>query len=111
MNKQIRNDIILIAAVILIAAIGFTLYFLLKKEGNTVVVEINGERYGEYPLSEDISLDISNERGLNRMVISGGLVSVTSADCPDLICAKHPPISHEGETIVCLPHKLVIAIE
>lgn len=111
MNKKVRNDIILIAAVILIAAISFTLYLLLKREGSTVIVEIDGERYGEYPLYEDISLDISTEYGQNRLVVEGGQAYVESASCPDLICADHPAISHEGETIVCLPNRLIIAIE
>ncbi len=32
------------------------------------------------------------------------------ADCPDKVCVGMRRISKSGETIVCLPHKLVIAI-
>ena len=32
------------------------------------------------------------------------------SSCPDLICVRHKAVSETGETIVCLPHKLVIEI-
>ena len=32
------------------------------------------------------------------------------ASCPDGICAAHKPISREGESIVCLPHRVVITV-
>jgi len=37
-------------------------------------------------------------------------VDVIEADCPDKICVKHTNIKNAGETIICLPHKLVIEI-
>ena len=33
------------------------------------------------------------------------------ADCKDQICADHKAIEKSGETIVCLPHKVVIEIQ
>ena len=33
------------------------------------------------------------------------------ADCPDQICVNHLAISRDGESIICLPNKVVIAIE
>ena len=32
------------------------------------------------------------------------------ADCPDQICVRHKAISKSGESIVCLPHKVVVEI-
>ena len=32
------------------------------------------------------------------------------ADCPDLICVHHKPISRQGESIVCLPHKVIVEV-
>ena len=42
--------------------------------------------------------------------IKDGEVSVKEADCPDKICVNHKKISNVGESIICLPHKLVIEI-
>ena len=33
------------------------------------------------------------------------------ANCPDEICVHHKPISKNGETIVCLPNKVVVVIK
>lgn len=46
----------------------------------------------------------------NVLQIKEGEVSITEADCPDLICVHHKPVSRQGETIVCLPHKLLVEV-
>ena len=46
----------------------------------------------------------------NLLQISKGEATVIFADCPDQHCAAHRPISQSGETIICLPHKLVITV-
>jgi hypothetical protein len=33
-----------------------------------------------------------------------------NSNCPDKICDGHSKVSYKGETIVCLPHKVVIEI-
>lgn len=110
-KRKIRNDIILIAAVVLIAAIALTCFLLFKTEGAYAVVTVDGELYGKYSLSDDTTVEIQSDGGRNLLVISGGKASVTAASCPDLICVKHRAISAEGETIVCLPNKTVVSIE
>ena len=35
---------------------------------------------------------------------------MTDADCPDKICVNHATISDVGESIVCLPHRVVVEI-
>ena len=35
---------------------------------------------------------------------------MTDADCPDKYCIQMGKATHTGDTIVCLPHKLVIEI-
>ena len=32
------------------------------------------------------------------------------ADCPDLLCVHQKAISKEGESIICLPNKVVVTI-
>ena len=53
---------------------------------------------------------LGNGEWENVLVIKDGVAFVESADCPDEVCVAHLPISREGETIVCLPHRLVIRI-
>ena len=34
-----------------------------------------------------------------------------SSDCRNQVCVNHAPISRSGESIICLPHKLVVRIQ
>ena len=46
----------------------------------------------------------------NLVSVQDGAVSVEAADCRDQICVRHKPVSAAGESIVCLPHRLVVEI-
>ena len=90
------------------------LLFLFSDEGDRVVVTVNGEVYATYALSENVEVDIrtgANGEQLNRLVIRDGQATVETASCPDGICAAHHPVSRDGESIICLPHKVVISVE
>lgn len=47
----------------------------------------------------------------NTLKLSKSGVSMEAADCPDQICVHHIPIKGGGESIICLPHKLVVEIQ
>ena len=112
-GRKFRNDLIFIAAVLALVAMGAAALFFLRGEGSTVQVEVNGTVTGTYPLSVDREVEIitgENGEERNLLVIKDGKATVTAATCPDGICASHKPISREGESIVCLPHKVVITV-
>ena len=50
------------------------------------------------------------EGNVNTVVIRGGRASVVDANCPDKLCEGMGSVSKAGETIVCLPHKLVVTV-
>ena len=112
-GRLFRNDVIFIAALLLVVSVcGFCLYFL-RGEGDKVVVTVDGTEYGTYSLAEDVRVEIrtgAEDEELNVLVIKDGQAYVETATCPDGICAGHKPISREGESIVCLPHKVVITV-
>lgn len=112
-NRKLRNDIILAVAIILIAAAGLLLFVMNRETGSTVSVKIDGKQTASYPLSENIEVPIitgENDEHINILTIKDGKASISEADCPDKICVKTRPVSFVGETVVCLPHKLVIEI-
>ncbi len=112
MNKiKFKNDLILIIAVLLIAVISLTAFFLTKEPGNNVVITVEGKEFATYSLLEEINVDILSDDGnVNTLVIKDGKASVSYADCPDKVCVNHFAISSVGESIICLPHKVVISI-
>lgn len=110
MSKR-RNDIILAVVLLLVAVAGLLLFKTFQKGGDYAVVLVDGKETARFLLSTDTEYEIKTDGGTNTLVIKDGKASVTYADCPDGICVEHAPISKVGETIVCLPHSVVVAIE
>ena len=112
-GRKFRNDLIFIAAILAVVAMVAAVLFFLRGEGSTVQVEVDGTVIGTYPLSVDREVEIKtgeNGEELNLLVIKDGKATVTNATCPDGICAAHRPISRKGESIICLPHKVVVTV-
>lgn len=107
-----RNDLLFIVALLAIIAIAGACLYFFSKTGDTVTVSVNGTVTATYPLSVDRVEDIRTENGgLNRLVIRDGKAWIETASCPDGICAAHKPIHREGESIICLPNKVVVTVE
>ena len=112
-NRKNRNDVLFIAVLLLSVVLAGAAFFFLRGEGDSVTVSVDGKHYGTYPLRTDLTLSIRTGAGdtqENLLVIRDGHAYVESATCPDGICAAHKPISREGESIVCLPHRVVITV-
>lgn len=115
MNKQTttvrrRHDILFIAVLLFLCAAAALGLYVLREDGDTVTVSIDGQLYAEYPLTEDRVVELISDGGFNRLVIEDGYAYVEEASCPDGICSSHSPIGHNGESIICLPNKVVIEI-
>jgi hypothetical protein len=106
-----KKDIFLII-IIMITSVFFIITSVIKKgtSPNTVKITISGLEYASYSLYNDREVEISNGYGNNKIVINNGMVFISEADCPDKYCVKHKPISKSGESVICLPHKLVVEI-
>ena len=110
-EKRRKNDIILVVCLLAAAAIAFAAIQFTKKTGGYAVVVQDGKEIASYPLDKDIEVTIkSSVGGYNTLVIKDGKADVTEADCPDKLCVHQHSISYNGETIVCLPNKLVVKI-
>lgn len=106
-----KNDFALVAVLLLIAVAGFALFTAFRTSGDVAVLLIDGEETARFSLSENTERVIETAWGSNTLVIEDGKAQIRVADCPDGICAAHLPISCVGETIVCLPHRLVVKVE
>ena len=110
---KLRNDLIFIVALLLAVSLIGLIIFFARGEGDTVTVTVDGRLYGTYSLSQDVRVEIrTGEHGeeINVLVIENGEARMESATCPDGICAAHSPIHRDGESIVCLPHKVVVTV-
>ena len=72
---------------------------------------IDGKITETLPLDEDTEKEIATENGgTNTLVIKDGRAKMVEANCPDGICKNHKAISRNGESIICLPHKVVVSV-
>ena len=109
--KKHKNDILLVLA-LLVAAGALWIYTLLsREEGAEAVVTVAGEELCRLPLAEDAEMLIGEGEHTNLLIISGGEAYIAEASCPDGVCVRSGAVSFDGQTVVCLPHKLVLSIE
>lgn len=109
--KMKKKDIILIAAVLAISLISLAAIKMTQKDGKEVIVTVEGKEVYKTSIKKDQIYQIPEKNGTNVMQIKDGKVTMKKADCKDQICADHKAIEKSGETIVCLPHKVVIEIQ
>ena len=111
-NTKIKRDIFLIAAFLCVALIIYAFLYLSSSEGDIVIVKVDGTVVKELPLNQDDEFTVSGfQGGINSIIIRNGSVLASDADCPDKLCVKTGKINRAGETIVCLPHRVVIEIK
>ena len=103
-----KKDMILIAAVLAISLISLAAIKMTQKDGKEVIVTVEGKKVYKTSIKKDQIYQIPEKNGTNVMQIKDGKVTMKKADCKDQICADHKAIEKSGETIVCLPHKVVI---
>ncbi len=107
-----KGDWFLIGGVALLAVASLAFWGLTRQEGAQVTVEVDGQEVASYPLSEDLSVEIAGwNGGTNQLEIRGGVVAVTGASCPDQLCVHQGEIRYSGQTIVCLPNRVVVTVE
>ena len=85
----------MIAAVILAAAAAVFFFQVKNRTSGTV-----------YAIVEQDSKEL-----MRLIEITEGGVRMKEADCPDQICVSRGLIQKSGQSIVCLPHRLVIRLE
>lgn len=111
MIQKIKADIIAVGCVCVASVLFLLIPYFFNTSNAVVTIIQDGILYGQYSLTEDTSVLVkSKDNGYNLILINNGTVKVSDADCPDKLCVKQNIISKNGESIICLPHKLVVQI-
>ena len=107
-----KKDLIIYLSILLLAGAVWIFHAAAHRQaGSAVQVSVDGTVTAIYPLSDSITAEINGYgNGRLTLVISDGKADVLCSSCPDLICVHHSPISHTGESIVCMPNRIVIEI-
>lgn len=110
-----KADFAVIAAVVLLAAVFFGVN---ARNGSRavagdakVIVMSEGKLYGQYRLDTDQTIKLSTEGHYNQIRIEDGKVWMEEADCHDQICVDTREAVRPGESIVCLPNRVIVRVE
>lgn len=110
-------DYVLMVGILLLAGV-MLIYNVVNfgapiSESAQVIISIDGETYGTYLLKEDaiITLGEATDDHYNQVQIVDQGVSMITANCQDQICVKTRTITKAGQSIVCLPHRVMVEID
>ena len=106
-----KNDVVLSGGILVIALVLFLVMHLTRNEaGNQIRITVDGAVYGTYSLEQDQVIEVKENDFYNRIRIQDGAAYMEEANCPDGYCEEQGKISGRTQTIVCLPHKLVVEV-
>ena len=108
-----RDAALLILIIIGAAIVGTVMWFMRNSQtAERVVVKVDGTTVYSESLDKDAEYKAEGyDGGYNTIVIKDKKVSVREADCPDKVCMNSGEIEKSGDTIVCMPHRVVVEIE
>ena len=111
-----KGDRLLIVFVIVLSLI--SLVYINRQgfsnQNKYVSIQYNGKEINKVIFDKQIvgtTIPIETELGYNLIEIGHEEVRVIEADCPDQIDVKQGWISNIGETLICLPNRLVVEIK
>ena len=102
-----KGDFVIIGLVAVAFALSIVLLVAFSKQGSRVVIKQNNEII----YNESINKNDTVQTGSNTVVIKDGEVYMENATCKNQVCVNTGKISKKGESIVCLPNKVIIEIK
>ena len=110
-NRKHSEAIFVIALVLIIVAAfaGFRIWQM-AQPGCFVVIHDGDGGVIKSSLQDEGRYEIETSFGKNVVVIGGGRVYVSDADCPHQDCVRQGAIDEVGEQIICLPHRMIVEI-
>lgn len=103
--KNRKYDIYVLTVLLIVAAACFLL--CPQSKSNIIKITLNKEVYGYYDLNKNQTIHINKE---NTLKIENHKIRMISATCPDHLCIKQGTINKKGQSIICLPHKLIVEV-
>jgi len=106
-----RNDKILIFSLVTVAAFFFLRLFLISGEGSEALIKVSNRPIQRVSLRMDRTIDLEGEKGSVILEVREGRVRMAESSCLQKICVNTRWIDKPGQTIVCLPNKVLVTIE
>jgi hypothetical protein len=110
-SKRGKADLLLLGGILAVGCVLGLVLLLTRHSGTQVQVRVDGEVVANYSLSENRTYEIQGVNGgTNLLVIENGEAWVEEASCPDGLCQNMGKIRQSGQSVICLPNKVVVEI-
>ena len=76
----------------------------------TVVVSADGQELDRVPLAQFGTRTYTSDGYTLTVTAADGAVSVTESDCPGQDCVHSGAVSRAGQSVVCLPARIVVEL-
>lgn len=103
------GDYIIIISVIILAIVIFVVTLPNVKPNIKVEISHDGKLIHSIDITDETIIQVDDVYH-NTIVIADNTVRVISSSCPDGICENFGVIRSQGESIICMPNKLIITI-
>lgn len=118
--KKVRRGDVIIVLLLMIGSfipLGVFTYRQAQADENRlqVVVEADGEVVKVFDLVDDGETETfvyHDEDGHENVIVRNGLsVTMQEANCGDQVCVRMNAVDAAGETILCLPHRVLVEVK
>jgi hypothetical protein len=107
------GDVVLVLAVVAVSVVLIAQGVARAGTGSRLEIRVtaSGKQVLTHPLDEGpVELTVKGSNGESYLEIAGGRVRMVDSACPDKLCVKRGWISSPGQSIVCLPNRVVIEV-
>ena len=109
--KLKKYDIIAIICVAVIVIISYiTVNLLRNDEADTVVIYVDGKIEKKLDLNKNQEYKVNVDNGYNIIRIKDKKAKIKESDFSNQTCVNMGTISKDGQTLICLPHKVEVTI-
>ena len=111
-NQDKRKNVLLFGSVMILLCIAFLIQAcILPRRAARIEIVQNGTVSAVFSMDETETLRVEGADGNYNIVhIEQGTVWVSDADCGNHDCIRQGKISKVGQSIICLPHQMIIRI-
>lgn len=104
-----KGDIILIVSILVLSIIWFVFSFT-AEENLRAEIYVDGEKAHSIALSE-VEESYSIRENYCELLIEKDGVSFSFSNCADQLCVRRGKLKRHGDTMACVPEKIVVIIK
>ena len=108
-----KTDILVLLAVLSCLLLTWLIIFLPTKQetASDVTLRVDGQIHRTFSLTENTEFTVENNGHTLTFKIENRTAKVTDSTCKDKICQRAGVLKNAGDTAVCLPANISVALE